>query len=193
MTFPGPSPTPHERGVAHLLKYEYARAIEAFTEAIRLDPESPNAYLGRALGRRPLGDEAGALDDERTARELGGPERTAWDRIVNRSRRRWKGDLDDPAWRATDPLSYRAVLLRILNGQILNGGLIQWIGNGYGRWVDDVAEAAAGVGTPAAREVEAILRDLSPFLKTWNPCYFVEDDEAPEQDDGVEELIYRSE
>ncbi len=152
---------------------------------VRLDPDAPNAYIGRATARRSLGDEAGALDDERTARELGGPERSAWDRLANRSIRRWRGELDDPAWRATDPLSRQAVLLRQLNGQVLNGGLHQWISNGYAAWVDDVAESAGAVGTPPCgpSPVEAIVPD-GP--QTWHPEEIPEDDEIPE---GEEEAL----
>jgi hypothetical protein len=193
MTFPGPSPTPHERGVAHLLKYEYAEAAAAFTEAIRLDPDAPNSYLGRALGRRRIGDEAGALEDERTARELGGPERSAWDKLANRANRRWRGQLGDPAWRATDPLSRQAVLLRALNAQILNGGLCQWIANGYGAWVLDVAEAAEEVGTPAAWEVAALLGDVARALEAGYMEDFAEDDGTSDDDDEAMKVIGRSE
>jgi hypothetical protein len=176
-----------------LLKYEYAEAAEAFTEAIRLDPDAPNSYLGRALGRRQIGDEAGALEDERTARELGGPERSAWDRIANRADRRWRGELGDPAWRETDPLSRQAVLLRALNAQILNGGLCQWIANGYGAWVLDVAEAAEEVGTPAAQEVAALLGDVARALEAGYMEDFAEDDEVPDENDEAMELVGRSE
>src|SRR5215471_9251487 len=82
VTSPLASGTPYERGVAHLKRSEYAQAVAAFTEAIGLEPEAPNAYVGRALAHRSLGDEAAALQDEQAARNLGGPERSTWDRIV---------------------------------------------------------------------------------------------------------------
>jgi len=47
----------------------------AFSEGIRLEPEAPNPYVGRALAYRSLGDEANAAADERQAKELGGMER----------------------------------------------------------------------------------------------------------------------
>ncbi len=193
MTFPGPNPTPHERGVGHLLKYEYAEAAAAFAESIRLDPEAPNSYLGRAMARRRLGDEAGALDDERTARELGGPEQSAWDRLANRASRRWRWDLDDPDWRATDPLSRQAVLFRNLNGQILNGGLRQWLANGHGAWADDVAAASREVGTAATLEVAALLEDLTSLLKAGYREDFPEDDESVDEEDEAFDVIGRCE
>jgi tetratricopeptide (TPR) repeat protein len=63
----------YERGVAHLKRAEYDAAVSAFTEAIRLNPEARNAYTGRALARRSLDDESGALADEQMARELADP------------------------------------------------------------------------------------------------------------------------
>jgi tetratricopeptide (TPR) repeat protein len=123
MTFPDSSAAFYERGIVHHKRAEFALAVAAYTEAIRLDPDAPNPYVRRALSYRALGDENNARQDERRAQELGGPERSAWDRLVNRSRRRWRWDLDDPHWQQTDPLSRKAVLLRLLNAQILNGGL----------------------------------------------------------------------
>src|SRR5438874_1650568 len=75
--------TAYERGVAHLKRGEHPQAAAAFTEAIGGDPQSPNAYVGRALAYRSLGDEAAAARDEAAAKDLGGPERSAWDRVVN--------------------------------------------------------------------------------------------------------------
>jgi hypothetical protein len=63
---------PYERGMLHLKRGEYDRAVAAFTEAIRLKPEAANAYAGRALAYRSLEDEASALRDEQTVRDLGG-------------------------------------------------------------------------------------------------------------------------
>ncbi|MGO9464190.1 MAG: tetratricopeptide repeat protein [Isosphaeraceae bacterium] len=157
--------TPHERGVALLFKRgDYVGALEAFTQAIERDPLYPNAYFGRALALRRLGDVAAAIEDERKAEELGGSERTAWDRLVNRSRHRWQWDLDNPDWKRTDPLSRQAVLFRTLTRQIYNGGLIQWVASGYVQWIDDVIEAAWEVNTAATREVAVMLEELSRQL-----------------------------
>jgi hypothetical protein len=64
--------TAYEQGMAHLKRGEYNRAVAAFTEAIRLKPNASNAYAARALAYRSLEDEACALRDEQTVRELGG-------------------------------------------------------------------------------------------------------------------------
>jgi tetratricopeptide (TPR) repeat protein len=80
---------------------EHAQALEAFTEAIQLDPLYPNSYIGRALAYRRLENFPAALEDERRAEELGGAEKTAWDRLVNRSRHHWHWDFDNPDWQRT--------------------------------------------------------------------------------------------
>jgi tetratricopeptide (TPR) repeat protein len=159
----------YDRAAAHLFQGLNAEALAGFNEAIRLDPDAPNAYIGRAIARRRLGDEAGALRDEEAAQELGGPEKTAWDRLVNRAYRRLKRDLLDVSrdefYRRLDPLSRKAVLLSELNRQILNGGLAQWVANGYAQWIDDVIEAARAIGTDNARHVASALEDLSQILQ----------------------------
>jgi tetratricopeptide (TPR) repeat protein len=163
-----PSPaTPYEQGVAHMKRGEYALAITAFTEAIRLEPDAPNGFAGRSLAYTLLGDEAAALQDKEAAKELGGPERSAWDRLVNRANRRWRGDLSNLEWRQVDPLTYKATLLRVWVGQIFNGGLPQWVANGYGQWIDDLARAADEVGTPATRAVAAVIREVASVLVKW--------------------------
>src|SRR6185369_10795172 len=88
----------HARGLAHLKKAQYIEAIAAFTEAIGVDSEAPNAYLGRGLAYRSLGDETAAQRDEEAAKALGGPETSAWDRLVKRAYRVWRVDLDNPTW-----------------------------------------------------------------------------------------------
>lgn len=62
----------YEQGVAHLKRGEYGQAVAAFAEAIRLDPEAPNAYVGRALAHRSLGDAAAAERDDQAALGRGG-------------------------------------------------------------------------------------------------------------------------
>jgi tetratricopeptide (TPR) repeat protein len=154
----------HQLGFELYKRREYADAIASFTEAIKLDPEAPMSYIARALCHRRLENLAAADEDEKTARELGGPEKSAWDRIVNRSRRRWRGNFDDPDWKQLDPLSRKATLLQTLNGQILNGGLFQWVANGYGRWIDDVIEAAREINTEATRDVALSLEGITDLV-----------------------------
>jgi hypothetical protein len=179
----------HQRGFGHYKKGEHVQAVAAFTEAIRIDPEAPNSYIARALCYRRLDNMPAALQDERTAEELGGPEKTAWDRFVNRSRKRWSWDFDNPEWRHSDPLSRKAVLLSQLNRQILNGGLFQWIANGYGRWIHDVIEAANEVGTDASREVAAVLEEVSQRLEAGAEEFGRQLDETLEQaDEDSQEL-----
>jgi hypothetical protein len=165
----------HERGVPHLKGRENTQALAAFSEAIRLDPFYPNAYIGRALVYRRLGNIPAAVEDETRAEKLGGPEKTAWDRLVNDAHGRWQWDLDNSDWQLTDSLSRKAFLLRTLNRQILNGGLTQWIVNGYARWINDVIAAAGEVDTTATREVATTLVELAAFMNA-----------APRDDRGAE-------
>jgi tetratricopeptide (TPR) repeat protein len=157
---------PYEHGVNYLKHGEYPQAVTSFSKAIQVDPEAPNAYVGRGLAYRSLGDEDAATRDEEEARKLGGPERSAWDRLVNRGNRRWRGDLRDPAWRLSDALSRSAFLLRQWCGQVFNGGLAQWLANGYGEWAEDLAHAAREVNTKSAREVAEIVREIGRILTT---------------------------
>jgi len=164
---PGSAGAAYARGIAHLKRAEYPQAISAFTEAIGLNAEAPNAYVGRGLAYRSLGDEAAALRDEQAAQALGGPERSAWDRLVKRAYRRWRGDLCDPAWGRDDPLCRDAFLLRQWTWQIYNGGLPQWVANGYGAWAEDLARALERVGTDAARAVARVVGDVANLLAGW--------------------------
>jgi tetratricopeptide (TPR) repeat protein len=152
------------RGVEHLKRSEYAQAVEAFTEAIALDSDEANAYVGRGLAHRGLDDEAAAARDEQAAKNLGGPDRSAWDRLVKRAKRQWHGDLTDPTWPRQDPLCRDAFLIRQWTWQVYNGGLVQWVANGYGRWAADLAKACDTVGTESARDVADIVRDVARVL-----------------------------
>jgi hypothetical protein len=163
-TTAGSSAAAYVRGVNHLKRGEHAQAVAAFTAAVLLDPEAANAYVGRALAYRSLGDDAAAGRDEQAARALGGPERSAWDRLVKQGYRRWRGDPGDPAWARDDAVSRDAFLLRQWTWQIHNGGLPQWVANGYGAWADDLARAADAVGTDASRAVADIVRDVAGLL-----------------------------
>jgi hypothetical protein len=156
--------TPHERGAACIKSRDWTGALAAFSEAIEKDPLYPNSYLGRAVAHRRLDNLAAALEDEKKAEELGGPENSAWDRLANRSRHRWHWDFDNPEWQRVDPLSRKAALLHTLVLQIYNGGLPQWFANGYWRWIDDVVLASREVDTAATREVAAMLEDISRGL-----------------------------
>lgn len=156
-----------ERGVGHLKRAEYRQAIDAFTEAIKSNPDAPNAYIGRALAYRSLGDEAAAARDEQAAKALGGPERSAWDRLVKRAYSKWRADLRDSAWGREDPLCRDAFLLRQWTWQVYNGGVPQWVANGYGEWSEDLVAAAERVGTDAARAVAAVVRDVAGVLVGW--------------------------
>jgi hypothetical protein len=71
----------YEQGLAYLKRAEYEAAVSAFTEVIRAIPKAANAYAGRALASRSLGDESGAIRDEQITRELGGvkpPREESW-------------------------------------------------------------------------------------------------------------------
>jgi hypothetical protein len=186
----------HQRGFEHYKKARYEEAIAAFTEAIRIDPEVPRSYIARALCYRRLDQLDAALQDEQTAQDLGGREDSLWDMVVNRSRRRWQFDFSNPSWAQTDPLSRKAVLLRILNAQILNGGLVQWIANGYGRWINDVIEAAQDVGTDASGEVAALLEEMALHVEDlsgsqeWHEDAIGEDhDTLDDNEKGMEQLF----
>jgi hypothetical protein len=160
------------------MKSRYTEAIDAFTEAIRLEPDAPNCYTGRALAHRRLGNEAAAREDEERATALGGPERNAWARLCNRSRRKWGGDLDNEEWKNEDSLSRNAALLNILACEVHAGCFWQWLDHGHWQWIDDVIIAARQIGTESANEVAAILEDLSPRLDrdSLTASFFDEDD-----------------
>jgi hypothetical protein len=158
----------YDRGIGHLKKREYPQAIAEFTHAIGLDPSAPNPYVGRALAYRAAGDEANAARDESKAKNLGGPEGSSWDRLVNRAYRRLQGDLRDATrdefYHCIHPLQRTAVQLRELNRQVHNGGFPQWVLNGYGAWIDELMNDVEQIGTNAAREVRTILEGVSALI-----------------------------
>ena len=57
------------RGVAYTNMGESGQAVADFTEAMRLAPNLPQPYLGRAAAYRALGNEEEAAEDERKAQE----------------------------------------------------------------------------------------------------------------------------
>jgi hypothetical protein len=154
----------YRKAVDHLMNFQHEQAVAEFTEAILLEPDAPNPYIGRAMAHRRLGNDSAAREDEQRAQELGGAERNAWERLCNRSRRRWRWDFDNLDWKREDPLSRNAVLLDKLACEIHNGGLWQWVANGHWRWIDDVILAAREIGTDATREVAAMLENLAANL-----------------------------
>ncbi len=60
----------NNRGLALYEKEDYARAIEDFTEAIRLDGKLARAYYNRALAHLQRGDEDAAGADRERALQL---------------------------------------------------------------------------------------------------------------------------
>ena len=58
------------RGFAYNLIQNWKFALEDLNEAIRLDPNYPNAYVNRAVTRKALGDAAGAQADQAAARAI---------------------------------------------------------------------------------------------------------------------------
>src|SRR5262245_3272031 len=70
-----PTPTAnglYDEGVAHLKRGEYEQAVDALSKAIRLNPDLTNAYVGRALAYRSLGNDAAAAADDRAVQRRGG-------------------------------------------------------------------------------------------------------------------------
>ena len=169
--FPGAVPAfsaHHDRALAHLKKREYEQAVAEYTQAIRLDPKAPNAYLGRALAYRSLGDEENAVRDEGIAKELGGAEKSTWGRLVNRAYQLWKGDSHasrSEFYQSLHPLQRQAVLLWELNSQVFNGGFPQWLQNGYGVRIKEIIDSVKQIGGDAAKEVQTILEGVSVVAK----------------------------
>lgn len=60
----------HQRGNYYFDKGDYAAAVRDFTEAIRLEPDYPQSYNGRAAAYRQLGKNEPADEDERKSEEL---------------------------------------------------------------------------------------------------------------------------
>jgi hypothetical protein len=70
-----PTPTAkdfYEEGVTHLKRGEYEQAVHSLSEAIRLNPDFANAYVGRALAYRSLGNDVAAAEDDLAAKSRGG-------------------------------------------------------------------------------------------------------------------------
>jgi len=174
----------YDRAMAHLKKGAFEQAVAEYTEAIRLDANSPNARVGRALAYRSLGDEDNALLDERAARELGGAEQSTWGRLANRAYQLWKTDRQatrNEFYQGLHPLQRRAVQLWDLNSQVMNGGFPQWAANGFGDWVEEIIDTARQIGTKPAKAVQSILEGVARLA--------AECDTQEEADDNVGRLL----
>jgi hypothetical protein len=164
----------YDRAVAFLKSGQYREAIEEFTSAIEIDPNSPNSYVGRALAHRSLGNEVDAASDEQMAQRLGGVETSTWSRLCNRAYQRMKTDPADGMqgklskraefYQQLDPLSRKAVLLGDFHLQVMNGGIQQWIANGYSAWIRDLMGVVAQIGTNPALAMLAVLRDVGAVI-----------------------------
>jgi len=154
----------YDLATAHLKRGEYEQAVADYTEAIRLDPRSPNAHLGRALAYRSLGDEESAFQDQRASKELGGAEQSTWGRLVNRAYQLWRLDCQASKaefYQGLHPLQRKAVQLWDMNGQVFNGGFPQWLANGYGAWVHELIDSVRQIGTRSAKAVQSILEGVA--------------------------------
>ena len=60
---PSVATTYNNLGLAYSTKGEYDKAIDDFTEVIRLEPEAPDGFTLRALAYRQIGDQARADAD----------------------------------------------------------------------------------------------------------------------------------
>jgi tetratricopeptide (TPR) repeat protein len=154
----------YDLATAHLKQGGYEQAVAEYTVAIRLDPKSPNAHLGRALAYRSLGDEDNALQDERAARELGGAEQSTWGRLVNRAYQLWRTDRQASRtefYQGLHPIQRNAVQLWDLNSQVFNGGFPQWLANGFGAWIEEIIDSVRQIGTKSAKAVQSILEGVA--------------------------------
>ena len=68
-----------DRGQAYLDQGECDKAIADYTEAIRLDPNSTDAYFNRGIAYQKKGDKAKAEEDSAQAKKLGYKEKQASD------------------------------------------------------------------------------------------------------------------
>jgi tetratricopeptide (TPR) repeat protein len=66
-----------------------------YTEAIRLNPQSVDAYYNRGVARRAQGDQAGAMADYEQYLALGGGRRGGDQEEVERRIRALRAQLDD--------------------------------------------------------------------------------------------------
>ena len=61
----------YNRGVDHAIRGEFDKAIDDFTEALRLNPEDADNYNNRGIANEDNGEQAKADADFAKARELG--------------------------------------------------------------------------------------------------------------------------
>jgi len=67
---PGYAPAYAGRGLAHMFKQDYRRAVEDYGQAVRLDRESPSALYGLGLARVKLGDREDGQQDMANAKAM---------------------------------------------------------------------------------------------------------------------------
>jgi tetratricopeptide (TPR) repeat protein len=60
----------HNRGAGYANKGDYARAIQDFDQAIRLDPKNAYALLNRGIAKARKGDKIGGEADQAAARRI---------------------------------------------------------------------------------------------------------------------------
>ncbi len=90
-------------------------------------------------------------------------EASRWQALMTEACEGWTDGTTYGAFLATlDRLPRVAVLLGTMNYQIGNGGVTQWVDNGYACHARDVLAALWLIGTPRAREWANL---LSPFVR----------------------------
>lgn len=94
----------------------------------------------------------------------------AWHNLTSRAYEKWdKGSLKGLRYteflRALPDAEKAAVLLDSLVGQVLNGGFLQWIVNGYCCAIADVIAVVKQVEQPASRQVLLMLVQIEPYIQ----------------------------
>jgi hypothetical protein len=87
-----------------------------------------------------------------------------WEKLVNQV---WKVHFSKGSiYEALPPLERKAIVLWDLHRQVYNGGFGQWVRNGYARSSREIVDATEEIGTNAAMEVQAIVKQMSILLQT---------------------------
>lgn len=86
------------------------------------------------------------------------------ERLSEQAYQRWKSDLknvtQDEFYKRLDPIHRNAVLLWEFQTQWFNGGIRQWIANGYAEWINELINIVRQIGTESARSVFALLEEV---------------------------------